>query len=76
MATKLNKIYLPIETNNVEINDFIQDLISTVGKIREKQIQHGVVDNKIMVLGSNTDRNITLQYYDIEIIDENKSGEK
>jgi hypothetical protein len=70
MVTKLNKIFLPVSAHCVEINDFIQNLIDEVAKIREKQIKHGVVDNKIMVLNSNNDQNITLQYYDVDIKEE------
>lgn len=67
MNVKLNKLFLPIPAHCVEINDFIQNIIDEVAKIREKQIKHGVVDNKIMVLNSNNDQNIILQYYDIDI---------
>jgi hypothetical protein len=71
MAKKLNKIFFTIPSHCIEINDFIQNLIDEVAKIREKQIKHGVVDNKIMVLNSSNDKNITLQYYDIDIKEEN-----
>lgn len=71
MITKLKKMFLPIESDNLEVNDFIQKLIDQVAKIREKQIKNGVVDNKIMVFHSNNDKTITLQYYDVEIKEEN-----
>lgn len=69
MGTKLKKIFLSVEVDNMEINDFIQKIIDIVAKIREKQIKNGVVDNKIMVFNSNTNKEITLQYYDIDLTD-------
>lgn len=71
MTTKLNKIFLTVPSHCIEVNEFIQNLINEVAKIREKQIKHGVVDNKIMVLNSSNDQSITLQYYDVNIKEDN-----
>lgn len=60
----LNKNFININADDLEVNVFIQNLIDTVAKIREKQIQNGVVDNKIMIYSSNNSKELTLQYYD------------
>ena len=60
----LTKNFININADDLEVNVFIQNLIDTVAKIREKQIQNGVVDNKIMIYSSNNSKELTLQYYD------------
>lgn len=60
----LSKNFINIDADGLEVNVFIQNLIDTVAKIREKQIQNGVVDNKIMIYNHNNSKEITIQYYD------------
>lgn len=60
----LTKNFININADDLEVNVFVQNLIDTVAKIREKQIQNGVVDNKIMIYSSNNSKELTLQYYD------------
>lgn len=70
MGTRLKKMFIDVDADGLEINDFIQNLINIVAKIREQQIKNGVVDNKIMVYSSTNNKSLSLQYYDVEITEE------